>query len=63
MVHKFNPKDLQKLDNPERRRLLPPEETLERLGLRKNDIIADIGCGIGYFSFAASKIVGTNGKD
>ena len=42
MAHKFNPKDLHKLDNPERRRLLPPAETLEGLGLRRNDIIADI---------------------
>jgi ubiquinone/menaquinone biosynthesis C-methylase UbiE len=62
MVHKFNPENRHKLDNPERRKLLPPEETLYRLGLQKGDIMADIGCGIGYFTLPAAKIVGSQGK-
>jgi len=62
MVHKFNPENRHKLDNSERRELLPPEETLYRLGLQKGDIMADIGCGIGYFTLPAAKIVGSQGK-
>lgn len=62
MAHKFNPKDMQKLDSPERRKILPPEETLNIIGLNKNEIFIDIGCGIGYFSIPASKFVGIKGK-
>lgn len=58
----FDPKNKDKLDNPERRKLLPPEEILLKSGLKENDILADIGCGIGYFSIPAAKIVGNNGK-
>jgi len=62
MAHKFNVKDMQKLDSPERIKILPPEETLIKIGLNKNQIFIDIGCGIGYFSIPASKIVGHEGK-
>lgn len=62
MAHKFNPASKQKLDNPERRKLLPPEETLQGLGLKQGDSMADIGCGIGYFTLPAAQIVGRQGK-
>jgi ubiquinone/menaquinone biosynthesis C-methylase UbiE len=62
MTHKFDVKNKHKLDNAKRRELLPPEETLIRLGLHEGDIMADIGCGIGYFSIPASEIVGDSGK-
>ena len=62
MTHKFDAKNKHKLDNEKRRELLPPEQTLIRLGLQEGDIMADIGCGIGYFSIPASKIVGDIGK-
>lgn len=62
MVHKFNPENKHKLDNPERRKLLPPEETLRRLGLEAGDCMADIGCGTGYFTLPAARIVGSQGK-
>ncbi|SEJ48220.1 Methyltransferase domain-containing protein [Propionispira arboris] len=62
MVHKFNPANQHKLDNPERRKLLPPEETLSRFGLAEGDSIADIGCGTGYFTLSAARVVGTQGK-
>jgi len=62
MAHKINVKDMHRLDSPERRKMLPPEETLFKAGLTKNDIFIDIGCGIGYFSIPASKIVGSKGK-
>ncbi len=50
------------LDTPKRRRILPPYKTLKESGLQKGDIMADIGCGIGYFSIPAAKIVGNSGK-
>jgi ubiquinone/menaquinone biosynthesis C-methylase UbiE len=62
MAHKFNPKDIEKLDNPKRREAVPPKETLLKLGLKPGDSFADIGCGIGYFTLPASEIVGINGR-
>jgi len=61
MAHKFDVRNKHKLDNEKRREILPPEKTLINLGLTEGDIMADIGCGIGYFSFPAAKIVGNNG--
>lgn len=62
MTHKFDVKNKYKLDNAKRRELLPPEQTLIRIGLHEGDTMADIGCGIGYFTIPASKIVGNSGK-
>ncbi|QAT39774.1 class I SAM-dependent methyltransferase [Clostridium sp. JN-9] len=62
MAHKFDSKNKDELDTERRRKMLSPEKTLTSLGLHEGDIMADIGCGIGYFSIPASKIVGNNGK-
>ena len=62
MTHKFDAKNKHKLDNEARRKLLPPEQTLINLGLHEGDVMADIGCGIGYFTIPASKIVGDSGN-
>jgi ubiquinone/menaquinone biosynthesis C-methylase UbiE len=59
--YKFHPHQKHKLDSDERRRLLPPHETLRRLGLRQGEVVADVGCGIGYFSIPAAEIVGDSG--
>ena len=61
-MHQFDITQKRKLDNSERRRIMPPEETLRTLGLKKGDIVADVGCGIGYFTFPAGQIVGPEGK-
>lgn len=58
MAHKFDPKKMFKLDNPQRRLELPPLETLKLLGLTKGNTVADVGCGIGYFSIPAASIAG-----
>jgi len=60
MAHKFNIKHMQKLDSPQRRNLMPPLETLKSLGLKSTDTVADIGCGIGYFTNPAAEIVKDN---
>jgi len=62
MTHKFDAKNKHKLDNEKRRELLPPDETLIKLGLHEGDVMADIGCGIGYFTIPASKIAGDSGN-
>ncbi len=62
MTHKFDVKNKHKLDSEKRRDLLPPKQTLINLHLQEGDIMADIGCSIGYFTIPASKIVGENGK-
>lgn len=59
-MHKMNPSNKKKLDSKERRKVLPPEETLRRFNLKEQDIFADIGCGIGYFTIPASKIISKN---
>lgn len=62
MHHRFDVKSFARLDNPERRKMLPPTETLQKVGLSPGDVVADVGCGIGYFTFPASYIVGLTGK-
>ena len=61
MPHKFQPHQKHKLDNQERRRSLPPHETLRRLGLREGQVVADVGCGVGYFALPGAEIVGAAG--
>lgn len=57
MHRPFNPTHRSRLDTEERRRQLPPEETLKALGLTPEDSMADIGCGIGYFTLAAARML------
>ena len=59
-MHKFNIKNIEKLDNPERRRTMPPEETLLKFKVEDNGLLLDVGCGIGYFTVPASKILKNN---
>lgn len=62
MANKFNPSNLVKLDNPRRRALLPPEETLQKLGvIRSGTVLADVGCGSGYFTVPAALMTGPAG--
>lgn len=41
---------------------LHPERIVERFGLRPGMIVADFGCGAGYFTVPAARIVGDAGK-
>lgn len=61
-THKFNAKNKNKLDSESRRKALPPDKTLLSVGVKEGDIVADIGCGIGYFTIPAAKIVSHSGK-
>ena len=56
-MHKFNFKELEKLDNPSRRETMPPLETLKKFNIKENGIFLDVGCGSGYFTVAAAKLL------
>ena len=62
MSHKFDYKDRHRLVSKEREKSLPAKKVLRSLGLEKGDNVADIGSGIGYFTFPAADIVGIAGK-
>lgn len=53
----FNEAKINKLDNPKRRRDLSPEKVLDHMNIEKDDILLDIGTGIGYFSVPATSYV------
>ncbi len=57
MGHKFDMSNILKLDNPKRRSVLPPEVILDKIGIEQTHKVADIGCGIGYFTVPLSRRV------
>lgn len=62
MTHKFDKSNRHKLDNEKRRKDMPPVKTLEMLGFSSGVDMADIGCGIGYFTIPAAEIAGPSSK-
>jgi ubiquinone/menaquinone biosynthesis C-methylase UbiE len=62
MAHVFNHQHHARLESPERKHILPPEQILELTGLTSGQIMSDVGAGTGYFSLPAAKIVGKKGK-
>ena len=62
MPHKFPVENSHKLESDDRYALIPPEETLERFGIKDGMTVVDIGAGTGFFSRAASFLVGERGK-
>ncbi|WP_432666313.1 class I SAM-dependent methyltransferase [Wukongibacter baidiensis] len=62
MTKKFKAKNMEKLDNPVRRKMLPPHEIVKGLNVESGKIVADIGCGTGYFTIPFAKDLGEEGK-
>lgn len=61
MQHEFDIKNKKKLDSPKRREMLPTRTVLNKIGLNEGARLADIGCGIGYFSIPAADVIGPQG--
>jgi len=59
---RFNASQAHRLDAPERRVWLPPDEIVGALGIRRGEMIADIGAGTGYFALPLAKAAGAEGK-
>ncbi len=55
-MHKFDASRAGLLDSEERRKFLPPEDILRKIGVREDTIFADIGCGTGYFTIPAAEM-------
>ena len=47
---RFDPKKLNKLNNPDRLKQLPPEFIIEKAGLKNLKTMVDVGAGTGFFS-------------
>lgn len=62
MTKKFKAINMAKLDHPLRKTLLPPDRVIASIGIESGMVIADIGCGIGYFSFPMALAAGAAGK-
>jgi len=61
MAHKFDTDKLEKLNDPERKKLLDPDIIWETLKLEDPEILVDIGAGTGFFAVPFSRKM-KNGK-
>ncbi|MGA7521098.1 MAG: methyltransferase domain-containing protein [Acidobacteriaceae bacterium] len=59
---RFPPSQANRLDDPERRNWLPPDEVVSRLALQPGWTVADIGAGTGYFTLPMAEAVGAHGR-
>ena len=62
MAHKFPIAMKVELDSPQRKKLLNPVKTLRALGIRAGMIVADVGCGTGFFTIPLAAVVGPRGR-
>lgn len=62
MPHKFDPDHVARLLDPERAEWQDPETILPTLGLQSGMSMADLGCGPGFFSLPAARLVGPQGR-
>ncbi|MBL0385633.1 class I SAM-dependent methyltransferase [Tumebacillus sp. ITR2] len=53
--HRFNPQHVAKLLNPDRLKMLPPEQIVDALQISQDDNVADLGCGPGVFTLPIAK--------
>jgi len=58
----FTVKGLFDEENRDRRRWQNPEEILKEAGLNPRDVFVDVGCGVGFFTVPAARIVGNSGE-
>lgn len=58
---RFNPARAHLLEDPERKKWLPPGEVIAALHLRGGESVADLGAGTGYFAIPMAAEVGPAG--
>lgn len=56
------PNKMSLLVSNHRRRIMPPTKTLRALGLRNGLTLLDAGCGPGFFTVPACRVVGKSGR-
>jgi predicted methyltransferase len=54
-VHKFDPRKRPVLDAPERFLFENPDAILSVAGVKPGEVVADIGCGAGFFTLPLAK--------
>lgn len=54
---RFNPENLQRLEDPDREQLFPIDRILSRAGIRPQLTVVDIGAGTGYFAIPIAKLI------
>ena len=55
--HIFDPKKIEILESEDRKKWQNRHEIIKKLDLQSNQIVADLGCGSGYFSIPISNKV------
>jgi demethylmenaquinone methyltransferase/2-methoxy-6-polyprenyl-1,4-benzoquinol methylase len=53
---------LKLLDSPLRQKFDNPDQLVRASGIKSDQTVLEIGCGSGFFSIAAAKMVGSKGK-
>jgi len=60
--HKFDPSNAERLLSEERAELHPPQRVLALLDLRAGQVVADVGCGPGFFTLPIARAVQPGGR-
>lgn len=53
---------IKNLEDPKRDHVMQPERVIDAFGVKKGEIVADVGAGTGYFSFRLATRTGIGGK-
>jgi len=61
-MHKFNPRKRALLDDPKRLFFENPDVILSEAGVKSGEVVADIGCGTGFFTTPLARCVGDTGR-
>lgn len=61
MTRKFHPHHFQRLLDPQRLQYNDPEQILSALALNPGQTFLDVGCGPGWFTIPAARLVGAQG--
>lgn len=61
-MRKFDPRRRSILDDPKRFSFENPDSILSEAGVKAGEVVADIGCGTGFFTLPLADRVGRSGK-